>query len=53
MQIKRILVPVDFSERAGEALRYASSLAVPLGAELDVLHVCEVSVVGAADTLVM
>ena len=37
--IRRILVPVDFSEHAREALLYAVRLAEPLEADVDVLHV--------------
>ena len=37
--IGRILVPVDFSEHAREALLYAVRLAEPLEADVDVLHV--------------
>ena len=37
--IRRILVPVDFSEHAREALLYAVRLAEPLEAEVDALHV--------------
>lgn len=39
--IRRILVPVDFSEHAREALQYALRLAEPLEADVDVLHVFE------------
>ena len=37
--IERILVPVDFSEPAREALRHACELAITYGATLDLLHV--------------
>lgn len=37
--IGRILVPVDFSAHAREALSYAIRLAEPLEADVDVLHV--------------
>lgn len=37
--IAKILVPVDFSEHAANALRYASSLAYKSGAEIIALHV--------------
>jgi nucleotide-binding universal stress UspA family protein len=37
--VRRILVPVDFSECSFEALDYASWLAQSLGAAVDVLHV--------------
>jgi nucleotide-binding universal stress UspA family protein len=38
---KRILCPVDFSDSAMDALRYATSLAQEADAELTVLHVME------------
>jgi len=38
-KIKRILVPVDFSKRSHEGLRFAASLAEKFGAELLVLYV--------------
>jgi nucleotide-binding universal stress UspA family protein len=37
-KLNRILVPTDFSESAGQALRYASDLARDLGARLTVLY---------------
>ena len=43
MQVKHILVPVDFSEGSRAALRYAVELAEHLGADIDVLHVWEPS----------
>jgi len=39
MAIRRMLVPVDYSEGSGAALAYASTLAQRLGASLDVVHV--------------
>jgi nucleotide-binding universal stress UspA family protein len=36
--VTRILVPVDYSERSREALRYAAMLAAKLCAELTILH---------------
>jgi universal stress protein A len=39
--VRRILVPVDFSESSRDALRYARGLAQALGASMDVLHVIE------------
>lgn len=39
--IRRILVPVDFSEASRAALDYAATLARTFGATLDVLHVWE------------
>jgi len=41
MQIKRILVPIDFSDDSLNALAYARDLATQLGAELLLLHVIE------------
>jgi nucleotide-binding universal stress UspA family protein len=40
--IKRILVPVDFSSNARRALDYAHGLAVKFDAALHLVHVCEV-----------
>jgi nucleotide-binding universal stress UspA family protein len=37
--ISKILVPVDFSERSANALKYAASLAARNGAEITALHV--------------
>lgn len=39
MLIRRVLVPVDFSPRSRPALEYASALAEPFAAAVDVLHV--------------
>jgi nucleotide-binding universal stress UspA family protein len=41
MRIKRILIPVDFSEDSLNALAYARVLATQFGAELFLLHVIE------------
>jgi universal stress protein A len=41
MNIKRILVPLDFSECSQAALEYASRLASDAGARLYVVHVAE------------
>src|SRR5689334_11057832 len=41
-QLKRVLVPVDFSAGSRAALSYAAFLARPFGAQLDVLHVWDV-----------
>ncbi len=41
--VRRILVPVDFSASSGDALRFAHSLARPLGASIEVLHVMDPS----------
>jgi nucleotide-binding universal stress UspA family protein len=39
MQIRKILVPIDFSESSRAAFEYAVELARPFGATLDVVHV--------------
>ena len=39
MLLRRILVPVDFSERSCGALQYGLALARATGAEIDLLHV--------------
>ena len=39
VQVRRILCPVDFSDSADHAMRYASALAETFGAELTLLHV--------------
>lgn len=41
LSIKRILVPIDFSEYCTQALSHAHELAVEHGAEVDLLHVVE------------
>jgi nucleotide-binding universal stress UspA family protein len=41
MAVKRILVPVDFSEDSLKALAYARDLVKPFGAEVVVVHVVE------------
>ncbi len=46
--IRRILVPVDFSDQSSQALRYGCSLARSSGAELYLLHVVqELTAIGA------
>ena len=40
-QVKRILVPVDFSESSRQALRFARDWALRFGAEMCLLHVLE------------
>jgi nucleotide-binding universal stress UspA family protein len=39
MGIRRILVPIDYSDNSKAALAYAAELAVVFGASLDVVHV--------------
>ena len=39
--IKRILVPLDFSANSNRALDYAHGLALQVGAALHLVHVCE------------
>jgi nucleotide-binding universal stress UspA family protein len=51
INIKRILVPTDFSESARHALRYGQSFAKEYGAELLLLHVVENLTVGYASDL--
>jgi len=51
VQLKRILVPTDFSESAHHALRYAISLAQEFHAEIGLLHVVEDMAVGYASDL--
>ena len=51
-QLKKILVPVDFSDCSKKALQYAIPFARQFGAELTLLHVIEPDVVlPAAETL--
>jgi nucleotide-binding universal stress UspA family protein len=47
VQIKKILVPTDFSEHAEHALQCAAKLAKPFGATLHVLHVIQLPVMAA------
>lgn len=42
LDIKRILVPLDFSDNSLHALDYAHGLALKFGAALHLVHVCEV-----------
>lgn len=44
INIKKILVPVDFSEGSELALRYAASFAVEFGAQIHLVHVIEAEV---------
>ncbi|AKF08506.1 universal stress protein [Sandaracinus amylolyticus] len=43
LQIRRILVPTDFSDAAEQALRYAVDLATKLGAEIHLVHAWQLS----------
>jgi nucleotide-binding universal stress UspA family protein len=47
--IRRILVPVDFSDCSLAALRFATDLGRSLGSEVDVLHVFPVPMAPIAD----
>jgi nucleotide-binding universal stress UspA family protein len=49
MDVKTLLVPVDFSETSEAALKYAVSLAQRLGARLVVMHAYELPVYGFPD----
>ena len=51
INLKRILVPTDFSESARHALLYGQSFAKEYGAELLLLHVVENLTVGYASDL--
>lgn len=51
IQIKKILVPTDFSESAHGALEYARVFAARFDAELLVMHVVETLAVGYASDL--
>lgn len=39
--VRRVLVPVDFSDASREAVQYAKEIALTYGAEIDLLHVVE------------
>ena len=39
MGIRRIMIPIDYSENSKAALAYAAELAVGFGASLDIVHV--------------
>lgn len=41
IELKRILVPLDFSEHSGEALKYGCALSEKFGSELHLLHVLQ------------
>ena len=47
IRIKRILVPVDFSESSAKALRYGQEIARDRGAGLHVLHVINQRIIDA------
>ena len=49
MQLKDIVVAVDFSEPSRVALERAAALARPSGATLHMLHAVPVVAVGASD----
>ncbi len=51
INLKKILVPTDFSESAAQALRYGISFACEYKAELRLLHVVETLSVGYASDL--
>ncbi len=51
INLKRILVPTDFSQSAGHALIYGTSFAREYKAELVILHVVETLSVGYASDL--
>lgn len=44
IELRRILVPTDFSEYSAEAMKYACALAEKFDAELHLLHVLEMHV---------
>jgi nucleotide-binding universal stress UspA family protein len=52
VQIRRILVPVDFCECSQIALDYAAFLASRFGAAVDVLHVWEAPLYASPETMV-
>src|ERR1700733_3088409 len=39
MGIRRIMIPIDYSENSKAALAYGAELAVSFGASLDIVHV--------------
>lgn len=43
LRIKKILVPIAFSENCSEAMRFADQIAQQFGAEMELLHVVESS----------
>ena len=50
MEVKEILVPIDFSEVSDEALEFAKVIAEKFQAELHVLHVVEDPILNAPTT---
>jgi len=51
INLKKILVPTDFSESARHALKYAASFAQEYESEITMLHVVEIVAVGYASDL--
>lgn len=49
IQLQRILVPVDFSEKSERALDYAIELAKKVGARITLVHAYEIPVYGFTD----
>ena len=49
LDIRRILVPIDFTETSERALDYAVELARKLGAEITVMHAYELPIYGFPD----
>jgi len=49
MAAQHFLVPVDFSEDANQAVKYASDLASKLGARVTLLHVIQLLPLGSGD----
>jgi nucleotide-binding universal stress UspA family protein len=47
IEIKKILIPTDFSEYSQFALKYAKALAESFKARLYLMHVCEHAITGA------
>jgi nucleotide-binding universal stress UspA family protein len=52
MTAQRFLVPVDFSENANQAVKYAIDLASKLGARMTLLHVIQLRPLGSGDMCV-
>jgi nucleotide-binding universal stress UspA family protein len=49
LELKRVLVPIDFSETSDRALDYAIELASRFGAEVTVMHAYELPIYGFPD----